>query len=142
MNEKSTDSNSAENSPGGDDQWVGDTVRTHLDSKVDELDFNVTSKLSAARHRAMATDISSNRESGVFGKWLASPVLFSGVAVMALTFVLGSQYMSGEIAVPADQPVQLTQSDLIEDMNMLSATEDLEFFEAMEFLEWMENNSG
>ena len=30
----------------------------------------------------------------------------------------------------------------IEDLNILSATDDIDFYQSVEFLEWMENNAG
>ena len=35
-----------------DEQWITESLRDHLDAQSENLDFNITSKLSAARHRA------------------------------------------------------------------------------------------
>jgi len=122
------------------DQWIATELQQHLDSKVESVDFNVSSKLSAARHRALSSDNRSAAGSGLFGKLPGSPALYGGVAVAALTVFIGTTML--QPVPPVEQSTQMTQSQLIEDMNLLSATEDLEFFESMEFLEWMESNSG
>lgn len=140
MNNKPTDLLSQENSLLDDDRWIGEALKSHLDSKVDSLDFNVVSKLSSARHRAMALQTSSSRKDNGFGKWFTRPAQFSAVAVVALSVFLGSQFLIEPTEVPAEQLAQLTHSDLIADLNILSANEDLEFFQTMEFLEWMASN--
>lgn len=126
-----------------DEQHVASALQTHLDSKADALDFNVTSKLSAARHRALALETEAGGKTR-FRRSLSNPVLFSGVAVVAITVFLGAQLIprSDELQItPLSTDTQMTQSDMLQDMNILTANEDLEFFESMEFLEWMASNS-
>ena len=125
-----------------DEQWVAQNLQEHLDSKVETLDFNVTSKLSAARRRALASEQTSSTSDGFSNKLFKSQALVGGVAVMVLTVFLGSQLMPQQVAPTIEQASELTHTSLIEDMTMLSSSEDIEFFEAIEFLEWMESNAG
>lgn len=141
MNNESTSTNKDEHSD--DERLVALALQTHLDAKVETLDFNVTSKLSSARHRALASESATVNKSW-FSRFFESPVMLSGVAVMAITVFLGAQFIpqSDEIqVVPLSTELQLTQSDMLQDISILTANEDLEFFESMEFLEWMASNS-
>jgi len=142
MNENSTPLPGKDRNPGEDEQWVRRAVQQHYDQEVENLDFNVVNKLSAARHRALDQDVSGVGKAGAYRpRW---SVLLAGSAALALAIVVGKQ-----IYVPGVEPLTITAesispntSNLIEDLPLLSATEDIEFYQSLEFLEWMASNSG
>lgn len=146
MSDDVTNAGKAEPSSEHQDEWVASCLQNRLDRKVEELDFNVSSKLSAARHRALSAESSNGKFGGLFGGFLPKPILLGSGVAAVLAVVVGTKLFPTMLSEPAAQPpvqaVQLTQSDLIEELNLLSAGEDLEFFEAIELLEWMESNSG
>ena len=120
-------------------------MQQHLDRQIDDIDFNVSSKLAAARHRAMDQHKAGN--AGSVTDWLNWPALAGGCAVLALALLVGNQFytptadtISGNTIIAQNIPV--SPGDLIEDLPLLSATDDIEFYQSIEFLEWMESNSG
>ncbi len=153
MNDKSKNSQSA-NKPlldsderkkaqSDDEQWLEALVTQHLDANVENLDFNVSSKLSAARHRALASAEEANRFSGSrITQWWSWPSLFASSAVLALAIFTGIQLFPSADESTSNLTAQSTQSKLMEDLTLLSASDEIEFYQSMEFLEWMEHNSG
>jgi hypothetical protein len=133
-------------------QWVADRVNEHLNSRVESLDFNVTSRLSAARYRALAQsqDKDVNKISWT-PAWLnrtpISPAILSGLAMATLVAVVGYNLLVGLTpdqptnSITADADTHQVSDSLIDDMPMLSSGDDLEFFQTLELLEWMENNA-
>ncbi len=133
------------------DQWMIDSLRTHLDSQADHLDFNTTSKLSAARRQALAqepvgeSNISFARSR--LASWFNWTTVVGSTAVIAAAIFLGLQFNlmnPSQVGGPAEWTTenQVSQQMLIEDLNLLSASDDIEFYQSVEFLEWMESNSG
>jgi hypothetical protein len=116
-------------------------LNEHLDAQVENLDFNITSKLSAARHQALA-----GQSSAVSGRFTFVGLQWPGLVVASCAVVLVAflALQFNTLAPEADsQQVAINESThFIEDFNILSATDDIDFYQSVEFLEWMENNSG
>ncbi len=139
-----------------------------LDQQVDDLDLNVRSKLSAARHRALAGESSRQAHPGFAGNsWLLPAGLACTVALLGLLVVQvnrgsptesglqvaqGSSQESVQVSAEASdrQPIQeldqtpvlVVENSIMEDLHLLSASDDIEFYQSVEFLEWMEQNAG
>ena len=131
-----------------DEQTLKAHLSSHLDAQADALDYNVTSKLSAARHRALAGEQAGD------SNWLAgiswNIVARGTVAVAFLAFMINQMIVDdttpsapqvAEVETQT-QPVITTTANIIEDLHLLSATDDIDFYQSVEFLEWMEMNSG
>lgn len=126
-------------------QWVEEKLSQHLDAHVDELDFNVTTRLAASRRQALAqldhTDKqyagSQSRGFPWINQWQA------GFVAMAIVGVIGYQVLSNPAPVQeiVEAPGLNDATGLIEDMRMLSAGDDLEFFQNLELLEWLDNDA-
>ena len=145
MNDNSAPSPEKGESRSKDELWIKGAVQQHLDREVDAIDFNVSSKLAAARHRAMEQHKSGN--TGLATDWLHWPALAGGSAMLVLALVVGNQfYPPTSDTLPANtvtaENTPVAPGDLIEDLPLLSATDDIEFYQSIEFLEWMESNSG
>ena len=128
-----------------DEQWIKGAVQHHLDQETDQLDFNVSSKLAAARHRAMDQNNAATTSS--ITDWLNWPALAGGTAMLLVALVVGNQFYSPTTdtipdAITIAENTSAPTSALIEDLPLLSATDDIEFYQSIEFLEWMESNSG
>ena len=125
-----------------DTQWIEDSLQSHLDARADNLDYTVTSKLSAARHRALSLDATGESTKNSPTVWFNWVNAAGGTAVLALAIVFGMRVYS-PIKPQTEDPIGLiSQQVLMEDLNMLSSSDDIEFYQAVEFLEWMETNSG
>ena len=129
-----------------DEQWITESLRDHLDAQADNLDFNVTSKLSAARHRALAQETNASTANSAFS-WFSWKTAVASTAVVALTIFATQQlYQTNpEQAIGLNDSVaanQVPQQVLIEDLELLTASDDIDFYQSVEFLEWMAINSG
>lgn len=122
-----------------DDPWFKESMQAHLDSKLDNLDYNVTSQLSAARYRALALEQTSSKTARSWFDWTNA---LGATAVLAIAVFLGMQFYPSDSAPGIDTAEQVAQQVLIEDLNLLSASDEIEFYQSVEFLEWMESNSG
>ena len=116
-------------------------VQTHFDAEVDKLDFNITSKLAAARHRALAELPESRANAPSLPAWLGWQSLAGSVAALSLAIFLVVKIVTPEQAVSVSDDA-IAGVNVMEDLQLLSASDDIEFFQSMEFLEWMESNSG
>lgn len=133
--------NSDSDSLSDDELAVQNALNKHLDAQVENLDFNISSKLSAARHQALAGQArAGSRFFGFAG--LQWPGLV--VASCAVVFVAFLALQLNTVAPEADssQVAIYEPTHFIEDLNILSATDDIDFYQSVEFLEWMENNAG
>ena len=148
MSHHKASNQSAQESLTQDEQTLKVHLSSHLDAQTEALDYNITSKLSAARHRALAAEQASE------SSWLAgiswNMVARGTVAAAFLAFMVNqmivddttpSEPLVAEVETQTE-PVITTTANIIEDLHLLSATDDIDFYQSVEFLEWMEMNSG
>jgi hypothetical protein len=124
-----------------DERAVQKVLNKHLDAQVENLDFNISSKLSAARHQALAGQSRVGKKSfGIVG--LEWPGLVAASCAVVLIAFLTVQLNTEEPEADSFQLATYEPTHFIEDLNILSATDDIDFYQSVEFLEWMENNAG
>ncbi|OED42164.1 hypothetical protein AB833_07620 [Chromatiales bacterium (ex Bugula neritina AB1)] len=102
-----------------DDEWLKQ-ITNQLDASADSVDFVTSSRLSAARARAIALPRRPN--------WL-NPFT-SVTAAAAMCFVVYTYY-----PFTSQQPDPMMAS---EDLPIFSSNVEIEFIESLEFLEWMD----
>ncbi len=135
-------------SPMNDDQWITESLQSHLDAQVNDLDFNISTKLSAARHRALAQEQhNEHAQTKSLDSRFNWSTAMGTTAVLAITFFIALPFFpTDELPINNTEEVAisgpLSGQVLMEDLNLLSASEDIEFYQSVEFLEWMESNSG
>ncbi len=127
--------------------WIADSLRNHLDKQADNLDYTVTSKLSAARHRALALEHTDKSTANSIFSWFNWTTALGSTAVLAVAIFVSLQLLPTSTTQTTELTEvvlenNMTQQTLMEDLNLLSASDDIEFYQAVEFLEWMENNAG
>ncbi len=111
---------------------VSDCLKKSLDTEVNELDCISSSKLYSARLRALA-QLQTNRQSFFrgFGK--------IGIAVAA------SIVLTVTLLLEAPQEVSETNTiaaaRVFEDLNILASNDSVEFYQSLDFLVWLENES-
>jgi anti-sigma-K factor RskA len=108
-------------------------AKTTLDDKVDQLDPQTRARLAQIRQRAIqaAADRTSARSAKTTARWLM-PV-GGGVAVAAaivVAVILGPE----PALTPAQQPASMA---VLEDINILTDSEEIEFYRDLEFYEWL-----
>ena len=107
-----------------------DNAREELDRSCDRLDGHTLSRLNSIRHAAI--EHGQNRS----GPALLSP--FGGlVTACVLVMVVAVFYQT-----QPEAPVQVSPgtANPIEDLDILTSAEELEFFENLEFYQWLEEN--
>ena len=124
-----------------DEITVQNVLNKHLDAQVENLDFNISSKLSAARHQALAGEPRISKKSfGIVG--LQWPALVVASCAVVLVAFLAVQLNTEAPEADSSQLTTYEPTLFIEDLNILSAADDIDFYQSVEFLEWMENNAG
>ena len=124
-----------------DEITVQNVLNKHLDAQVENLNFNISSKLSAARHQALAGEPRISKKSfGIVG--LQWPALVVASCAVVLVAFLAVQLNTEAPEADSSQLTTYEPTLFIEDLNILSAADDIDFYQSVEFLEWMENNAG
>lgn len=121
-----------------DELSVKKALGQHLDAQVEQLDFTITSKLAAARHRALDQHKTQPAWYRIFG-WQP---LARATAALAVALIIGSQLTDTTTRMqPLPQTADAVTGTLMEDLTMLAEGDDIEFYQNIEFLEWLESNS-
>ena len=118
--------NDIDNNFNNDEQAFLDSAREQLDRSCDRLDGKTQSRLNSIRHAA----IEHGRRHP--GRALLAP--FGGLVTACVLVLVVSVFFQG-----ADTPVPDNRSTM-EDLDILTSTESLEFFENLEFYQWLEEN--
>jgi len=142
MNDKPDTSSSSDKTMSKDELWIKESLSNHLDAQVESLDYTVTSKLSAARHRALALEQPKNSIFTAKKTWFSWTAALASTAVLVLAVTAGMRLLPQSQTQTVELAGQMSQAVLLEDLNLLSASDDIEFYQSVEFLEWMESNSG
>lgn len=100
-----------------------------FDASVDGLDARTRSRLTQARHAALAA-LAQQREPFMRRWWLPA----AGLATAALAAVIVVFNLN-----PAANEHQFAAASLAEDMDILSGAENIELLEDMEFYAWLES---
>jgi hypothetical protein len=112
-----------------DDQAFLDKARSELDRSCDCLEGHTQSRLNSIRHAA----IEHRRQHP--GRALLAP--FGGLVTACVLVLVVSLFFQGTetpaLSIPDNRGV-------IEDLDIFTSTESLEFFENLEFYQWLEEN--
>lgn len=114
----------ADNHTSATDQALLERVRSELDRGCDSLDGRTCSRLTSIRHAAVEQALGYGRQQ----QWLSWASLSS--AFCLLLVVLMAQYFLR----PAAEP------EVLEDLELLSSEQGLEFYENLEFYQWLAEN--
>lgn len=128
-----TEHNNTDNPEKGNSEAVFlDQVRQELDRSCDRLDGQTLSRLNSIRHAAV--EHGKNRQRFP-GRAILAP--FGGlVTACVLVVVVSLFYQQPE---PPGQALPDNRT-AIEDLDILTSAESLEFFENLEFYQWLEEN--
>ena len=140
MNKKpGTDSNSDDSQFNISEQLFNSALNQHLNTRAENLDYNVTHKLAAARRRVLDQTESSTSVDNEWSRLTAASV--GALASVSALYFGVKLYAPGSLA-PATDSTVVAQSTFIEDLSLLTASDDIDFFQSIEFLEWIESNPG
>jgi len=120
-----------------DEFAIKEALNKHLDAEVNSLDFNVTSRLAAARHTAL----SNHQAKPLWQQMIGWRSVAGLAATIAVAYVIGSQLLVTSTMQPTPQTTEIATGELMEDLTILAEGDDIEFYQSIEFLEWLETNS-
>lgn len=110
-------------------------LTAELDTAVDTLDDSTVRRLASARRQAVA-QASDKRSIRIPGTPWATAT--AGLATLLVVVLLWFEPLQNS----ADLIVTDISSTPLESLPILSSADDLEFFQSVDFLIWMEKNSG
>lgn len=121
-------------------------VTQHFENEVESLDPTVTNQLSVIRRQALAqADVKPSRLGSTLKDFLSTgwltPAMGVTAAVLVGVLVINGNPTPDSSSEPTAVASTSGSASLIEDVQLLSANEDLDFFMNLELLEWMENNA-
>jgi len=107
-----------------------ENIREELDRSCDSLDGHTQSRLNSIRHAAIEHGQKNP------GKALLAP--FGGLVTACVLVLLVTVYYPGQPELsPPEIPGTVSP---IEDLDILTSNESLDFFENLEFYQWLEEN--
>ena len=116
---------------GTEEAFLGQ-VRQELDRSCDRLDGHTLSRLNSIRHAAVEH---GKRQQRFPGRAMLAP--FGGLATACVLVVVVSLFYQQPESSGQALPDNRTA---IEDLDILTSAESLEFFENLEFYQWLEEN--
>ncbi len=130
MNNHSHDKQQSEKNQAMQEQAFLDKASDALDKSCDSMDGQTLSRLNRIRHAAIEHGKQSQ------GRTFLSP--FGGLITACVLVFVVSVFYPGQSNVKV--PVTPDGGTAIEDLDILTSTESLEFFENLEFYQWLEEN--
>ncbi|MEJ2692567.1 MAG: hypothetical protein P8166_05755 [Candidatus Thiodiazotropha sp.] len=119
----------------GDKAFLDD-LKQQLDRGAEEIDELTLARLGAARRRAV--EAGSHRHSAwqlgdilIAGRWGRIVWLAGGLLLLALLM------LRPPLSSPASQPLHL-----LDDMELLGSSEELEFYQELDFFLWVADEQG
>lgn len=125
--------NKSDNFSGKGDEAFLDKIRQDLDQSCDRLDGHTQSRLNSIRHAAVEHGL--ERQPRWHSRVLLAP--FGGlVTACVLVVVVSLVYQQPGTPMPSIPDSRTA----IEDLDILTSAESLEFIENLEFYQWLEEN--
>ncbi len=111
---------------------INDALIENLDEEVNKLDSISKAKLSAARYRALES-LESKSNASISDFWKAGITAVASI-VVATTLWIGIPQQGAVIPPTAEASV-------FADLNILASSNSVEFYQSLDFLIWLENES-
>lgn len=107
-----------------------ENIREELDRSCESLDGHTQSRLNSIRHAAIEQGQKSP------GRALLAP--FGGFVTACVLVLLVTVYYPGQTELSSPETPGTVSP--IEDLDILTSNESLDFFENLEFYQWLEEN--
>lgn len=107
-------------------------AKSTLDDKADQLDPQTRARLAQIRHQAIqaAADRTSGRRVQRTARWWVPAGGVAVAAAIVFAVILGPE----PALTPEQQPASMA---VLEDINILTDSEEIEFYRDLEFYEWL-----
>jgi hypothetical protein len=110
-------------------------IQQQLDQSCDRLDARTVSRLNTIRHAAL-----EHKQKRFSPLWLS----FGGMVTatfLVFSLNLTTLQLPGSAGLPVGMPVNGTEeAATLEDIEILTTTEELDFYEEYEFYQWLAEN--
>ena len=138
--------NNSNNTDKAQTSWIKSAVN-ELDNSVETMDSIDASRLRTARQMAYREAEAQRQESwsAGFGDWLSwkSGLTLACTIALVTTVTLNLNFQQTESTVVIAETTQKPKPNVgIEVIPLLTAKEDLEFYESVNFLLWLEQKQG
>lgn len=111
------------------DEEFLNSIRDELEETVAGLDGETRSKLNRIRHNAI---------SRVGRSHINNRLAYIGGALAACLVMALVMFYPASMDQDLDKNMNTVQADLIDDLELLSTNDDLDFLEDLDFYEWLE----
>ncbi|MCP4431979.1 MAG: hypothetical protein GY806_13460 [Gammaproteobacteria bacterium] len=113
-------------------EMISDSLKKSLDTEVNDMDWISSSKLYSSRQRALE-QLQTKKQSFFTGFSRIGFALAASIIIAVTLFIEAPQQVS-EIDTTAEAQV-------FENLNVLASNDSVEFFQSLDFLIWLENES-
>lgn len=117
-----------------DEQLFLSAAKSTLDDSVDKLDVQVQARLAQIRRQALENVASRPSLAKKFSHWLLPA---TGLVTAAAALLLVVTLWTGQ---PLPESQQSAPMAVLEDINILTDSEEIEFYQNLEFYEWLAVN--
>lgn len=114
-----------------DEQLLLSAAKSTLENNIDQIDEQVQARLVAARRQAIDTCSTKDSIPARFSNWIL-PV--GGLAIMGAALLVAVTLWT----MPIEQKMEPVA--VLEDINLLTGSEDIDFYQELEFYEWLAVN--
>lgn len=107
-------------------------AKSTLDDKADQLDPQTRARLAQIRQQAIqaAAERTTSRSAKLTARWLIPAGGVAVAAAIVLAVILGPE----PALTPEQHPASMA---VLEDINILTDSEEIEFYRDLEFYEWL-----
>lgn len=114
-----------------DEQLLLSAAKSTLENNIDQIDEQVQARLAAARREAIDACSTKQSVTAKFSNWIL-PV--GGLAMVGAALLVAVTLWT----MPIEQ--KLEPVAVLEDINLLTGSEDIDFYQELEFYEWLAVN--
>jgi len=111
-----------------DEQLLLSAAKSTLEHNIDQIDEQVQSRLAAARRQAIDAYSTKQSVPAKYSQWILP---MGGLATVGAALLLTVTLWT----MPTDQKVEPVA--VLEDINLLTGSEDIDFYQELEFYEWL-----
>ena len=114
-----------------DEQLFLSAAKSTLENNVEQIDEQTQARLNAARRQAVEACSSKQTIAARFSNWIL-PV--GGLATLGAALLVAVTLWT----LPAEKEIE--PMAVLEDINLLTGSEDIDFYQELEFYEWLAVN--
>ena len=119
------------------DPQLSDALKFELEQDVCQIDAETRAKLFMARRNAIAS-VSAKKSCLPVRPW----TMGAGLTSFALLMMVVLPTITSQPVVQPSEAHLTSTTAVLEDLSILTASDSVEFYQSVDFLLWLESNSG